>query len=166
MKLCFLFDSAKHPQLTSAVEALKVMINVNPGTIDFTKDPNHLAAEVANFLEIQVTKINVSYVGTGGQQGDNHRQGGATNPSTGVHTDDDSIFTGYYPNLNSLSKDEKRSIHEEREHKGTNKGKKGKYPSRAVKQIETTKQLKTRLKKFHIRTRSFLRQELYMPRAM
>ena len=37
MKLRFLFDSLKHPQLTSAVEALKVMINVNPGTIDFTK---------------------------------------------------------------------------------------------------------------------------------
>ena len=46
MKLCFLFDLSKHPQLTSAVEALKVMINVNPGTIDFTKASNHLAAEV------------------------------------------------------------------------------------------------------------------------
>ena len=43
MKLRFLFDSSKYPQLTSAVEALKVMINVNPGTIDFTKASNNLA---------------------------------------------------------------------------------------------------------------------------
>ena len=158
MKLRFLFDSAKHPQLTSAVEALKVMINVNPGTIDFTKASNHLAAEVAKFPETQVTKRNVSYVGTGGQQGGNRQQGGATAPSTGVHADDGSIFTGYYPNFNSLSKDEKRSIHEERERKGTNKGKKGKYPSRAVKQVETTKQLKTRLKKLHLKISALKRK--------
>ena len=44
MKLRFLFDSSKHPQLTSAVEALKLMINVNPGTIDFTKASNPLAS--------------------------------------------------------------------------------------------------------------------------
>ena len=55
MKLRFLFDLSNHPQLTSAVEALKVMINVNPGTIDFTKASNHLAAEVAKFPETQVT---------------------------------------------------------------------------------------------------------------
>ena len=126
MKLRFLFDSSKHPQLTSAVETLKVTINVNPGTIDFTKASNLLAAEVAKFPETQVTERNVSYVGTGAQQGGNHRQGGATAPSTGVHADDGSIFTGYYPNFNSLSKDEKRSIHEERKRKGINKGKKGK----------------------------------------
>ena len=77
MKLCFQLDSSKHLQLTSAVEALKVMINMNPGTIDFRKASNKLAAEVAKFPETQVTKINVSYVGTGGQQGGNHRQGGA-----------------------------------------------------------------------------------------
>ena len=46
MKLRFLFDSSKHPQLTSAVEALKVMINANPGNIDFTKSSNHLAVEM------------------------------------------------------------------------------------------------------------------------
>ena len=56
MKIRFLFASSKHPQLMSAVEAFKVMINVNPRTIDFTKDSNHLAAEVAKFLETQVTK--------------------------------------------------------------------------------------------------------------
>ena len=68
MKLRFLFDSSKHPRLTSAVEALKVMINVNPGTIDFTKTSNHLAAEVEKFPETQVTKRNVSFVGAGVQQ--------------------------------------------------------------------------------------------------
>ena len=56
MKLCFLFESSKHLQLTSAVEALKVMINVNPGTIDFTKSSNHQAAEVEKFPETQVTR--------------------------------------------------------------------------------------------------------------
>ena len=55
MKIRFLFDSSNHPQLTSAVEALKVMINVNPGTIDLTKASNNLAAEVAKFPETQVT---------------------------------------------------------------------------------------------------------------
>ena len=127
------------------------MINVNPATIDFTKASNHLTAEVANFPETQVTKRNVSYVGTGGQQGGNHRQGGATAPSTGVHADDGYIFTGYYPNFNSLSKDEKRSIHEERKRKGTNKGKKGKYPSRDVKQVETTEKLKAKVKKLQLK---------------
>ena len=143
--------SVKDPQLTSAVEYLKVMINVNPGTIDFTKSSNHLAAEVAKLPETQVTKNNVSYVGTGGQQGGNHWQGGATAPSTGVHADDGSVFTGYYLNFNSLFKDEKQSIHEERKRKSTNKGKKGKYPSRAVKQVETTKQLNERIKKLHLK---------------
>ena len=102
------------------------MINVNPGTIEFTKASNHLTAEVAKFPETQVTKRNLSYIGTSGQQGGNYRQGGATAPPTVVHADDDSIFTGYYPNFNSLSKDEKRTIHEECKRKGTNKGKKGK----------------------------------------
>ena len=106
MKLRFLFDSSKHLQLTSMVEALKVMLNVNPGTIDFTKASNHLEEEVEKFPETQFTKINVSYVSTGGQQGGNHRKGGATVPSTGVHADDGSIFTSYYPNFNSLSKDD------------------------------------------------------------
>ena len=118
MKLRFLFDLSKHPQLTSAVEALKVMINVNPGTIDFTKASSHLAAEVAKFPETQVTKRNVYFVGTGGQQGGNHWKGVATAPSTGVHADDGSIFTGYYPNFNSLSKDEKWRIHEDLKRKG------------------------------------------------
>ena len=158
MKILFLFNSSKHPQLTSSVEALKVMINVNPGTIDFTKASNHLEAEVAKFPETQVTKINVFYVGNGGQQGGNHRKGGATAPSTGVHADDGSIFTGYYPNFNSLSKDEKQSIHEERKLKGTNKGKKGKYPSRAVKQVETSKQLNERIKKLNLKISALKRK--------
>ena len=59
MKLRFLFDSSKYPQLTSAVEALKVMITVNPGRIDFKKASNNLAEEVAKFPETQVTKRNV-----------------------------------------------------------------------------------------------------------
>ena len=120
-------------------------MNVNPGTIDFKKAPNNLAAEVAKFPETQVTKRNVSYVGTGGQKGGNNWQGGATAPSTGVHADDGSIFTGYYPNFNSLSKDEKRSIHEERKRKGTNKGKKGNYPSRELKQVKTTEKLREKV---------------------
>ena len=88
------------------------MIKVNPGNFDFTKSSNHLAAEVEKLRETKVTMRNVSYVGTVGQQGGNHHQGGATAPSTGVHADDGSIFTGYYPNFNSQSKDEKQSIHE------------------------------------------------------
>ena len=110
-----------------------------------------MAAEVAKFPEKQVTKRNFSYVGTGGQQGVNHRQGGATAPSTGVHADDGSIFTGYYPNFNSISKYEKRSIHEGKKRKGTNKGKKGKYPSRDVKQVETTEKLKAKVKKLQLK---------------
>ena len=129
------------------------MINMNPGTIDFKKASNHLAEEVAKFPETQVTKRNVSYVGTGDQQGGNHRQGGANAPSTGVHADDGSIFTGYYPNFNSLSKDEKRSIHEERKRKGTNKGKKGKEPSRELKQVETTEKLKAKVRNYNLRSR-------------
>ena len=142
MKLRFLFNLSKHPQLTSAVKALKVMIDVNPGTIAFTKASNHLASEVEKLPETQATKRNVYYVGTDGQQGGNHRQGGAIAPSTGVHADYGSIFTGYYPNFNSLSKHEKRRIHDERKRKGTNKGKKCKYPSRDVMQVETTEKLK------------------------
>ena len=133
-------------------------INVNPGTIDFTKDSNHLAAEVAKFPETQVTKRNVSYVGTGGQQGGNHWQGGATAPSTGVHADENSIFTRSYTNFNSLSKDEKRKIHEEHKDKGTNKGKKGKYPYCAVKLVETTKQLNERIKKLHLKISALKRK--------
>ena len=110
------------------------------------------------FPETQVTKINVSYVGTGGQQGGNHRQGGATADSTGVYADDGYTFTGYYPNFNILSKYEKRSIHEERKNKGTNKGKKGKYPSRDVKQVETTEKLKAKVKNLQLKISALKRK--------
>ena len=40
----------------------------------------------------------------------------------------------------------------------TNKVKKGKYPSRAVNQVETTKQLKARLKKFHLKISALKRK--------
>ena len=113
---------------------------------------------MAKSPETQVTKINVSYVGTGGQQVGNRRQVGATAPSSGVHANDGSIFTGYYPNFNSLSKDEKRTIHEERKHKGTNKGKKGKHPSRSMKQVETTKQLNEIIKKLHLKISALKRK--------
>ena len=134
------------------------MINVNPGTIDFTKASNHLAAEVAKFPETQVTKRNVSFVGTGGQQGGNHRKGGATAPSTGVHADDGSRFTGYYPNFNSLSKNEKWSIHEERKIKGTNEVKKGKYPSRELKKVKTNEKLKAKVKKLQLKISALKRK--------
>ena len=113
---------------------------------------------MAKFPETQVTKRNVSYVGTGGQHGGNHWQGGATAPSTGVHADEGSIFTGNYPNFNSLYKYEKRTIHEERKREGTNKVKKGKYPDRAVKQVETTKHLNERIKKLHLKISALKRK--------
>ena len=100
----------------------------------------------------------MSFVGTGGQQGGNHRKGGTTAPSTVAHADDGSIFTGCYPNFNSLSKDDKCSIHEERKRKGTNKGKKGKYPSRELKQVETTENLKAKVKKLQLKISALKRK--------
>ena len=63
-----------------------------------------------------------------------------------------------HPNLNSLSKDEKRSIHEERKRKGTNKGKKGKYPSRELNQVETTEKLKAKVKKLQLKISALKRK--------
>ena len=82
----------------------------------------------------------------------------STAPSTGVHADDSFIFTGYYPNFNSLSKDEKWSIHEERKCKGANKGKKGNYPSRDVKQVKTTEKLKEKVKKLQFKISALKRK--------
>ena len=62
------------------------------------------------------------------------------------------------PNCNSLSKDEKWSIHEERKRKGTNKGKKGKYPSRELKQVEKTEKLKAKVKKLQLKISALKRK--------
>ena len=54
--------------------------------------------------------------------------------------------------------DEKWSINEERKRKGTNKGKKGKYPSRELKQVKTTEKIKAKVKKLQLKISALKRK--------
>ena len=55
MKLRFLYDTIKHPQLMTTVSTLQVG-QISGNTVSFTGACNHLATMVSKFPESQITK--------------------------------------------------------------------------------------------------------------
>lgn len=142
MKVRALFDKVQHPQLASAVSALKVQNTLDPATVSFTSASNHLAAQVSQLAEYTASKRNISAVGAGGE---NIYRGGK-------------IHTGHYQNWKELSQDDRNKVIAERKRLGVQgPGRKGggrqpaakqkrKYEA-AVKELETAQRTIASLKK-------------------
>ena len=93
MKLGFLYDTIKHPQLMTTVSTLQVG-QIAGNTVSFTDACSHLATMVSKFPESHITKRNVSFV-----EGYRGRKGGhakAPNNLVGICTGDGDIYTSYY----------------------------------------------------------------------
>ena len=118
-KLRFLFDKVQNAELRPAVEALKNSISINPDSHTFSSAANHLAAQVKPRATRQINAVGADT--TGNQDKSIIRNG--------------KIFTGYYPNWSSLSKESKQAVIAERERTGTQK-KGGSGGSNKIKKLE------------------------------
>ena len=107
MKLRFLYDTIKHPQLMNTVSTLQVG-QIDGNTISFTGACGHLATMVSKFPESQTTKRNVFFV-----EGYRGRKGGhakVPNDLVGIRTGNGDIYTGYYADFFKLSKTDQEKV--------------------------------------------------------
>ena len=107
MKLWFLYDTIKHPQLMTTVSTLQV-VQIAVNTVNFTSACFHMDVIVNKFPESQITKRNVSFV-----EGYYDRKGGhakVPNNLVGIRTGNGEIYTGYYADLFILSKADKSVV--------------------------------------------------------
>lgn len=117
MKVRALFDKVQHPQLATAVSALKVQSTMDQNAVTFTTASNHLAAEVSQMPEYAANKRGISATGT-------------TGSTEGIYRDG-KIFTGYYPNwMSGLSQEDRDKVIAERKRLGV-KGPRRKGKGRA-----------------------------------
>ena len=98
--LCrFIFEKTQHPGLAADVAALKAQKNTTG--ISFTSIANQLAAAVSLLPETVAMKSrNISALSTSD----------GTAPASGVRTESGAIYTGYYKNWGSLSKEDRQLV--------------------------------------------------------
>ena len=113
-KVRFLLKKTLHPQLANAVETIQSQLSLNPGTVTVATVSNFLASRVSDLPDYVSRQRNVNAIGS-----ENNTN---TAPNTGVVLSDGSIWTGYYPNWQKLSKEEKDKVTAERKSKGTSAG--------------------------------------------
>ena len=120
MKLWFLYDTIKHPQLITIVSTLQVG-HITGDTVSFTGACGHLATMVIKFPESQITKRNVlSIEGYGGRKGGHTK---VLNDLFRICTGNGEIYTGYYADFFQLSKVDQEKVWDERKLVGqTEKG--------------------------------------------
>ena len=107
-----LFKCVQHTQLQDTVKALRVRYDIDGFT--YTEVANHLTAQVSELPEFQLAQ-HVSAVKhvCGGGKGKHKRDS--------IYTEDGTIFTGYYSNFMSFSKEEHDKVIAERECKNGKK---------------------------------------------
>ena len=105
-KVRFLLKKVQHPQLEAVVESLKTRMTTDPpGTITVPLCCNHIASAVSELPDYVAKNRNISGLNSGDK---------TVAPASGIHLSDGSIWTGFYPNWNSLSKEEKDKVFAER----------------------------------------------------
>ena len=110
----WLFQKVQHPELRLMVSALKAQKITDP-TLTFTTAANQLAAEVSQLPEfVSMRSRGISSVNAGGDKGRN-----------GIYNTDGSIYTGFYKNWGSLSKEDREKVIQERNRLGIKKTGKG-----------------------------------------
>ena len=115
MKLWFLYDTIKHPQLMTTVSTLQIG-QIAGNTVSFTDGCGHLATIVSKFPEYQITKRNVLFV-----EGYRGRKGGhkkVPHDLVGIRTGNGEIYTGYYADFFSSSKSDQEKVWYERKQVG------------------------------------------------
>ena len=93
MKLRFLYDTIKNPQLITIMITLHVG-EISGNAVIFTGACEHLATMVSKFSESQITKLNVYFV-----EVYHGIKGGHTkvpHDLVGIRTGNGEIYTGYY----------------------------------------------------------------------
>ena len=144
MKLRFLYDTIKHPQLMTTVSNLQVG-EIAGNAVSFTVAYGHLAAMVSKFPESQITKQSVSFV-----EGYRGRKGGHTkvpHDLVGIRTCNSEIYTVYYADLFSLSKSDQEKVRDERKQVGkTEKGRDKNARKPAGMSVKAIKVMKAKLK--------------------
>ena len=140
MKLLFLYDTIKHPQLMTTVCTLQVG-QISGNTVSFTDSCGFLATMVSKFPESQIKKQNVSFVE--GYCGRKWGHAKVPNDLVGIRTGDGEIYTGYYADFFQLSKANQAAVQGERKQVGQTvkvRGKNSKMPAgMSVKAIKAMK---------------------------
>ena len=117
-KIRFFLKKIQHPSLQATVESLKTRMTTDPpGTITIPLCANHIASAVSELPEYIAINRNISAV-----QQEGGRQGA---PESGIHLEDGSIWTGFYPNWDNLSRDEVDKVMDERARKRKERKKSG-----------------------------------------
>ena len=144
MKLLFLYDTIKHPQLMPTVSTLQV-VQIAGNTVSFTGACGHLATMVSKFPKYQITRQNLSFVE--GYRGIKGGHAKVPNNLVGIHTGNGDIYTGYYTYFFSLSNYDQEKFRDERKrvgHKAKGRDKNGKQPSGML--VMAIKAMKDKLK--------------------
>ena len=116
-KIRFLFKKVQHPNLQSAIEALKARLATNDA-VTYTQAANHLSTAVSELPEFLAKNRNICGVNSGTTTT-------PTNTSSGIYNADGSIITGHIPTWRSLSLADRNLVFAERERLGIGKGSKG-----------------------------------------
>ena len=107
-----LFKCVQHTQHQDTVKALHVRFDLDG--ITYTEAANHLTAAVSELPEFQLARrvSSVKWI-RGGGKGKHKRDS--------IYAEDGTIFTGYYSNFMSFTKEEHDKVTAEREHKNGKK---------------------------------------------
>ena len=107
-----LFKRVQHTQLQDTVKALRVCYDHDG--ITYTEAANHLTAAVSELPEFQLAwRVSTVNCIRGGGKGKHKRES--------IYAGDGTIFTGYYSNFMSFSKEERDKVIAEREPKNGKK---------------------------------------------
>ena len=105
-KVRFLLKKIQHPQLEAVVESLKTTMTTDPpGTITVPLCCNHVASAVSELPDYVAKNRTINELNSGEK---------VVAPANGIHLSDGSIWTGFYPNWNSLPKEDKDKVFNER----------------------------------------------------
>ena len=112
-KIRFLFKKVQHSGLSSAIEAMKAKITMEPpGTVTYTTVANHLSTAVSELPDYVASTRKVSCVDQ-------------NNGSNSIYNSDGSINTGHHPNWLQLSVTDRKKVNDERSRLGLGKKNKG-----------------------------------------
>ena len=144
LKVRFLYDTIKHPQLITTVITLHVgQIAVN--TVSFTGACGHLAKMVSKFPESQITKRNVPFVeGYCGKKWGHEK---LPNNLVRIRTGKGEIYTGYYADFFQFSKAKQATVRDERKRVGQTMKLRGKNANNpAGMSVRSIKAMKAKMK--------------------
>ena len=103
-KIRFLFNKIQHQGLQAPIEAMRAWIATSTVPVSYTTVANHMSTAVSRLPEFISMNRNISQVDTD--------RGGDDGPS--IRNADGSIKTGYIAGWKDLSKEDKKTVYDER----------------------------------------------------